>query len=35
LTQFFPAGPNSEGFTQHTLPVSLDDRPPMSVLRPH
>lgn len=35
LTQFFPAGPNSEGFTQHTLPVSLDDRPPMSALRPH
>lgn len=35
LTQFFPAGPNSEGFTQHTLPVSLDDRPPMRVLRPH
>ncbi|MCQ4362782.1 MULTISPECIES: glucosyl-3-phosphoglycerate synthase [Mycobacterium] len=31
LTQFFPAG---DGYTQHTLPVSLTDRPPMSVLRP-
>ncbi|OBK16126.1 glucosyl-3-phosphoglycerate synthase [Mycobacterium asiaticum] len=32
LTQFFPVG---DGFTQHTLPVSLADRPPMNVLRPH
>jgi len=31
LTQFFPVG---DGYTQHTLPVSLADRPPMSVLRP-
>jgi glucosyl-3-phosphoglycerate synthase len=31
LTQFLPAG---DGYTQHTLPVSLADRPPMSVLRP-
>lgn len=32
LSQFFPVG---DGYTQHTLPVSLADRPPMSVLRPH
>ncbi|OBK26563.1 glucosyl-3-phosphoglycerate synthase [Mycobacterium asiaticum] len=32
LTQFLPVG---DGFTQHTLPVSLDDRPPMNALRPH
>lgn len=31
LTQFLPAG---DGYTQHTLPVSLADRPPMSILRP-
>ncbi|MDP7705501.1 MULTISPECIES: glucosyl-3-phosphoglycerate synthase [unclassified Mycobacterium] len=31
LTQFFPVG---DGYTPHTLPVSLEDRPPMSVLRP-
>jgi glucosyl-3-phosphoglycerate synthase len=31
LTQFFPVG---NGYTQHTWPVSLEDRPPMSVLRP-
>ncbi len=31
LTQFFPVG---DGYTQHTLPVSLADRPPMNVLRP-
>ncbi|MHA7648264.1 glucosyl-3-phosphoglycerate synthase [Mycobacterium sp. ML4] len=32
LTQFFPVG---DDYTQHTAPVSLADRPPMSVLRPH
>lgn len=31
LTQFLPAG---DGYTQHTSPVSLADRPPMNVLRP-
>lgn len=31
LTQFIPMG---DGYAQHTLPVSLADRPPMSVLRP-
>jgi glucosyl-3-phosphoglycerate synthase len=31
LTQFLADG---EGYTQHTWPVSLDDRPPMKVLRP-
>jgi glucosyl-3-phosphoglycerate synthase len=31
LTQFFPDG---DGYTQHTWPVSLVDRPPMKVLRP-
>ena len=31
LTQFFADG---EGYTQHTWPVSLADRPPMQVLRP-
>lgn len=31
LTQFFPVG---DGYTQHTLPVSLADRPPMNVVRP-
>jgi glucosyl-3-phosphoglycerate synthase len=37
LTQFFAAGPEGagvEGYTQHTSPVSLADRPPMKVLRP-
>lgn len=32
LTQFFPVG---DGYAQHIVPVSLSDRPPMSVLRPH
>ena len=31
LTQFFADG---DGYTQHTCPVSLVDRPPMNVLRP-
>ncbi|BBX72510.1 glucosyl-3-phosphoglycerate synthase [Mycobacterium shinjukuense] len=31
LTQFFAGG---DGFTRHTWPVSLADRPPMNVLRP-
>jgi glucosyl-3-phosphoglycerate synthase len=31
LTQFFADG---DGYTQHTWPVSLVDRPPMQVLRP-
>jgi glucosyl-3-phosphoglycerate synthase len=31
LTQFLPVG---DGYTQHTLPVSLADRPPMNALRP-
>ncbi|MCV7075367.1 glucosyl-3-phosphoglycerate synthase [Mycobacterium szulgai] len=31
LTQFFPVG---DGYSQHTLPVSLADRPPMNVVRP-
>lgn len=31
LTQFFPVG---DGYTQHTWPVSLADRPPMNVFRP-
>jgi glucosyl-3-phosphoglycerate synthase len=31
LTQFFADG---DGYTQHTWPVSLVDRPPMTVLRP-
>jgi glucosyl-3-phosphoglycerate synthase len=31
LTQFFAHG---DGYTQHTTPVSLDDRPPMNGLRP-
>ncbi len=34
LTQFFPVGPDSEEYTQHTWPVSLADRPPMNALRP-
>ncbi|MEE6175771.1 glucosyl-3-phosphoglycerate synthase [Mycobacterium sp. 050134] len=31
LTQFVP---EAHGYSQHTSPVSLDDRPPMKVLRP-
>lgn len=31
LTQFFAEG---DGYTECTSPVSLADRPPMSVLRP-
>ncbi|ORV58849.1 glucosyl-3-phosphoglycerate synthase [Mycobacterium gastri] len=31
LTQFFAVG---DGYTEHTWPVSLADRPPMKVLRP-
>jgi glucosyl-3-phosphoglycerate synthase len=31
LTQFLSVG---DGYTQHTLPVSLADRPPMNALRP-
>jgi glucosyl-3-phosphoglycerate synthase len=37
LTQFIaygPDGPDVEGYTQHTSPVSLADRPPMNRLRP-
>jgi glucosyl-3-phosphoglycerate synthase len=43
LTQFFAVGPDGpdgsdgpdfSGYTQHTWPVSLVDRPPMNVLRP-
>ncbi|BBZ71369.1 glucosyl-3-phosphoglycerate synthase [Mycobacterium paraseoulense] len=34
LTQFFADGPDGQGYTQHTSPVSLADRPPMKVLRP-
>lgn len=37
LTQFFadgPAGPDGFGYTSHTSPVSLVDRPPMNGLRP-
>ena len=37
LTQFFadgPDGPDVEGYTQRTWPVSLVDRPPMNRLRP-
>ncbi len=34
LTQFFADGPDGYGYTQHTWPVSLADRPPMKVLRP-
>ncbi|CQD13268.1 putative glucosyl-3-phosphoglycerate synthase [Mycobacterium europaeum] len=37
LTQFFAVGqdgPDGQGYTQHTSPVSLADRPPMTVLRP-
>ncbi|KLO45161.1 glucosyl-3-phosphoglycerate synthase [Mycobacterium nebraskense] len=34
LTQFFADGSEGYGYTQHTSPVSLADRPPMKVLRP-
>ncbi len=34
LTQFFPQGPDGEGYTRHTWPVSLADRPPMNRVRP-
>jgi glucosyl-3-phosphoglycerate synthase len=34
LTQFFADGPDGYGYTQHTWPVSLADRPPMKLLRP-
>ncbi len=34
LTQFFADGPEGYGYTQHTSPVSLVDRPPMKGLRP-
>ncbi|SON61258.1 Glucosyl-3-phosphoglycerate synthase [Mycobacterium simulans] len=34
LTQFFPVGSDFEGYTQHTRPVSLVDRPPMNLVRP-
>ncbi|OJZ65353.1 glucosyl-3-phosphoglycerate synthase [Mycobacterium paraffinicum] len=37
LTQFFAddtEGPDFQGYTQRTSPVSLADRPPMKVLRP-
>lgn len=34
LTQFFADGPDGYGYTAHTSPVSLDDRPPMNGLRP-
>ena len=34
LTQFFADGPDGYGYTQHTCPVSLADRPPMKGLRP-
>ena len=34
LTQFFADASEGYGYTQHTSPVSLADRPPMKVLRP-
>ncbi|WP_369807235.1 glucosyl-3-phosphoglycerate synthase [Mycobacterium sp. 1081908.1] len=34
LTQFFADGPDGYGYTAHTSPVSLEDRPPMNGLRP-
>ncbi|MCA2255949.1 glucosyl-3-phosphoglycerate synthase [Mycobacterium intracellulare] len=34
LTQFVAHGPAGEGYTQHTSPVSLADRPPMQAIRP-
>ncbi|WP_407686218.1 glucosyl-3-phosphoglycerate synthase [Mycobacterium sp. HUMS_1102779] len=34
LTQFLADGPEGFGFTPHTSPVSLADRPPMKMVRP-
>lgn len=34
LTQFVAVGPDGEGYTQQTSPVSLADRPPMQAIRP-
>jgi glucosyl-3-phosphoglycerate synthase len=34
LTQFMADGPEGCGYTQHTSPVSLADRPPMQAIRP-
>ena len=34
LTQFFADDPDGYGYTSHTSPVSLVDRPPMNSLRP-
>ena len=34
LTQFMADGPEGNGYTQHTSPVSLADRPPMQAIRP-
>jgi glucosyl-3-phosphoglycerate synthase len=37
LTQFMAGGPEGsdlQGYTQHTSPVSLADRPPMQAIRP-
>lgn len=34
LTQFVAVGPDGEGYTQQTSPVSLADRPPMQAVRP-
>jgi glucosyl-3-phosphoglycerate synthase len=34
LTQFFAGAPDAHGYTAHTSPVSLVDRPPMRGLRP-
>jgi glucosyl-3-phosphoglycerate synthase len=34
LTQFFADCPDGYGYTRHTSPVSLVDRPPMNVVRP-
>ncbi len=34
LTQFFADGPAGCGYTAHTAAVSLEDRPPMNVVRP-
>jgi glucosyl-3-phosphoglycerate synthase len=34
LTQFMAGGPEGDGYTQHTSPVSLADRPPMQAIRP-
>jgi glucosyl-3-phosphoglycerate synthase len=37
LTQFLADGPDGSegaGYTQHTSPVSLVDRPPMNGVRP-